>query len=544
MRLEIHNKYSMRKILRVACTLLLAITACLPVAAQRNTGYGDLDLEQVKKLQMAQVAITSLYVDSVDQQKLVEDAINGMLSKLDPHSSYTNARDTKKLNEPLQGNFEGIGVSFNMVNDTLIVLQVISKGPCERAGVQAGDRIIAVNNTPIAGVKMDRDSIMTRLRGPKGTVANLDIVRRGVKDVLHFKVIRDKIPVNTLDAAYMAAPGIGYIHLDSFGATSGKEVHDKIKALQKQGMKDLILDLSLNGGGYLNAAQEVASEFLPAGSMIVYTDGRVAPRQELRAEGDGLMQKDGRVVVLVDEFTASAAEIVSGAIQDHDRGTIIGRRTFGKGLVQRPIDLPDGSMIRLTVSHYYTPSGRCIQKPYVKGENEEYARDLDDRYTRGELTSIDSIHLDSTKVYCTLKEGRRVYGGGGIMPDIFVPLDTTAYSPCYRALRRYNIINDQTLRFVDVHRKELLRKYRKFDDYLAKFEVPSALTDSILAEGRRKKVEPKDDKDLQATLDDLRFILKATIAYDLWDRSEYFRLINERSDIYKRALQFLTEGSK
>ena len=329
--------------------LLLAILLTLPACAQSR--FGDVDFEQIKKLQMAQVAITSLYVDSVDQKKLAEDAINGMLSKLDPHSSYTNAKDTKKLNEPLSGNFEGIGVSFNMVKDTLVVLQVISKGPCERAGVLAGDRIIAVNGVTIAGVKMDRDSIMTKLRGPKGTVANLDIVRRGTNSVLHFKVVRDKIPVNTVDAAYMITPTAGYIHLDSFGATSGKEVHDKIAELRKQGMKDLILDLGMNGGGYLNAAQEVASEFLPNGSMIVYTDGRVMPRQELRSEGNGLMQTEGRVVILVDEFTASAAEIVSGAVQDHDRGTIIGRRTFGKGLVQRPIDLPDGSMIRLTASH-------------------------------------------------------------------------------------------------------------------------------------------------------------------------------------------------
>ena len=292
--------------------LLLAILLTLPACAQSR--FGDVDFEQIKKLQMAQVAITSLYVDSVDQKKLAEDAIYGMLSKLDPHS----------------GNFEGTGVSFNMVKDTLVALQVISKGPCERAGVLAGDRIIAVNGVTIAGVKMDRDSIMTKLRGPKGTIANLDIVRRGTNSVLHFKVVRYKIPVNTIDAAYMITPTAGYIHLDSFGATSGKEVHDKIAELRKQGMKDLILDLGMNGGGYLNAAQEVASEFLPNGSMIVYTDGRVMPRQELRSEGNGLLQTEGRVVILVDEFTASAAEIVSGAVQDHDRGTIIGRRTFGK----------------------------------------------------------------------------------------------------------------------------------------------------------------------------------------------------------------------
>lgn len=521
-------------ILMLLC--LVAGTAC----AQR--GYEDINVEQVRKLQIAQVAITSLYVDTVDQQKLAEDAIRGMLDKLDPHSSYTNAKETKKLNEPLAGNFEGIGVSFNMVKDTLLVLQVISKGPCEKAGVQQGDRIIAVNGVTIAGVKMDRDSIMQRLRGPKGTVANLEVVRRGASGVLRFKVVRDKIPVNTVDAAYLLAPGVGYIHLDSFGATSGKEVHDAIAHLQEQGMKDLIFDLGLNGGGYLNAAQEVASEFLPKGSMVVYTADRNGRGQELRAEGGGLMTQDGRIVVLVDEFTASAAEIVSGAVQDHDRGTIIGRRTFGKGLVQRPIDLPDGSMIRLTVAHYYTPSGRCIQKPYVKGQKDEYNRDLEDRYTRGELTSIDSIHLDSTKVYTTLRDGRTVYGGGGIMPDIFVPIDTTTYTPYYRALRRNNVINEQVLRYVDENRRALKKRYKKFDDFAASFEVPASLTDSIIAEGKRKKVEPKDEKELQSSLDDLRFTLKSTIAYDLWDRNEYFRLVNERNDIVKRALLFLKEG--
>ena len=525
--------------------LILFLIALLPLAScAQSQRFGDVDFAQVRKLQMAELAVASLYVDSVDQEKLVEDAINGMLGKLDPHSSYTNAKDTKKLNEPLSGNFEGIGVSFNMVKDTLVVLQVISKGPCEKVGMQAGDRITAVNGIAISGVKMDKDSIMTKLRGPKGTVANLDVVRKGTDGLLHFKVVRDKIPLYTVDAAYMITPTAAYIHLDSFGATSGQEVHDKILEFRKQGMKDIILDLSLNGGGYLNAAQEVASEFLPEGSLIVFTDGRAAPRQELRSEGNGLMRDNGRVVILVDEFTASAAEIVSGAVQDNDRGTIIGRRTFGKGLVQRPVDLPDGSMIRLTVSHYYTPSGRCIQKPYVKGEKSEYEHDLDNRYTRGEFVSVDSIHLDSTKVYKTLKEGRTVYGGGGIMPDIFVPLDTTAYTPYYRGLRRYNLIVDAQLRYVDEHRKELTKKYRKFEAYEANFTVPQELLDSIVAEGKRKKLEPKDDKELEATLADLRFTLKAGIAYNLWDRTEYYRLVNKRSDLVKRAVEFLNEGKK
>lgn len=389
---------------------------------------------------------------------------------------------------------------------------------------------------------MDRDSIMTLLRGPKGTIAHLDIVRRGAKDVLHFKIVRDKIPLNTVDAAYLITPTTGYIKLDSFGATSGKEVHDKIKELQQQGMQDLILDLQFNGGGYLNAAQEVASEFLPNGKMIVYTDGRVMPRQELRAEGNGLMQHKGRLIVLVDEFSASAAEIVSGAIQDHDRGTIIGRRTFGKGLVQRPIDLPDSSMIRLTVSHYYTPSGRCIQKPYAKGQKEAYNRDLDNRYTHGELTSVDSIRLDSTKVYHTLEKHRTVYGGGGIMPDIFVPLDTTANPPLLRAIYRNNLVLEATLHYADSHRKEIKRKYRSFADFDAKFEAPAELIDSIMANAKRKKLEPKDDKDLADTRRELAILLKGSIIMHLWDRNEYFQYTNRRNDIVKRALEFLNEG--
>lgn len=520
--------------------LLWSMLLTLPVCAQ--SAYDDIDVMQIKKLQMAQVAITSLYVDTVDQEKLAENAINGMLEKLDPHSSYTNAKDTQKLNEPLSGNFEGIGVSFNMVKDTLLVLQVISKGPCEKVGVRAGDRIIRVNDINIAGVNMSRDSIMQNLRGPKGTVARLEVVRRGVKDILKFKVVRDKIPINTVDAAYMIQPKTGYIHLDSFGANSGKEVHDKIKELQAKGMKDLILDLEFNGGGYLSAAQEVASEFLPEGALIVYTDGRSMPRQELTSTGNGLMQDEGRVIILVDEFSASAAEIVSGAIQDHDRGVIIGRRTFGKGLVQRPIDLPDGSMIRLTVSHYYTPSGRCIQKPYVKGKKEEYNQDIEDRYNHGELTSIDSIRLDSTKVYKTLVKKRTVYGGGGIMPDIFVPLDTTALTVYYRELRRNNLINEHVMRYVDEHRQELKARYPKFETFERKFEAPQELIDSIFAEGKRKKIMPKDDKEVEATVKDLRFTLKSSIAYDLWDRNEYFKLINKRNDIVKRALLYLNKG--
>lgn len=518
--------------------LLIACAVAPFASAQRrnDNGLGVTDMDQLRKLQIAQLAITNLYVDSVDQVKLVEDAINGILEKLDPHSSYSNAEQTRKMNEPLEGNFEGIGVQFNMMEDTLVVIQTISKGPSERAGIMAGDRIITVDDVSIAGVKMDRDSIMKKLRGPKDTHVRLGVVRRDVADVIYFDVIRDKIPVNTLDAAYMLRPGIGYIHLDRFGATSGEEVRKALKDLKKQGMKRLVFDLQQNGGGYLGAAVEVASQFLKEGSLVVFTEGRNAIRQTMDAQKDGLFLK-GDLIVLVDEYTASAAEIVSGAVQDHDRGVIIGRRTFGKGLVQRPIDLPDGSMIRLTTSHYYTPSGRCIQKPYEKGNKKEYAKDVENRYTHGELSCIDSIHLDSSRVYRTLREGRAVYGGGGIMPDVFVPLDTTRYTNFVTSIRRRNIINEQVLRFVDHERNGLRADYPDFAQYIKDYEVPQMLVDSVIASAARLKIEPKDSLEMEKSMPDIRFLLKSLIAYDVWDRNEYFQLVNSRSDIVKAALR-------
>lgn len=521
--------------------LLLAALCLTPALAQRRENM-DIDVQLLQKLQIANVAIANLYVDSVDQGRLVEDAINGMLKNLDPHSSYSNAEETRKMNEPLEGNFEGIGVQFNMLEDTLVVVQTVSKGPSEKVGILSGDRIVSVDGEPIAGVKMDRDSIMRKLRGPKDTEVMLGVVRRGVDHVLTFRVVRDKIPVNTLDAAYMIAPGVGYVHLDRFGATTADELHDKIKELKKEGMRDLILDLEMNGGGYLGAAISVANEFLQPDELIVYTEGRNSPNSSFRAKGGGLFT-EGRLVVLVDEYTASAAEIVSGAVQDHDRGTIVGRRTFGKGLVQRPIELPDGSMIRLTVSHYYTPSGRCIQKPYTKGKKDDYDQDMENRYVHGELTCIDSIHLDSAKVYRTLREGRTVYGGGGIMPDVFVPLDTTTYTPYLRAIRRNNLITELMLRYVDAHRAELQRKYKKFETFQESFEVPQELVDSILSQAKRKKIEPKDSTELEKTLPDLRFLMKSLIAYNAWDRNEYFRMINTRNDIVRKALEILSEES-
>ena len=516
---------------------LALFCACTTAFAQKR-GEPDIDVEQLRKLQFAQLAISNLYVDSVDQKKLVEDAINGMLSKLDPHSSYTNAEETRKLNEPLEGNFEGIGVQFNMLNDTLVVIQPTAKGPSERAGIVAGDRIVSVDGRAIAGVKMDRDSIMRLLRGPKNSKVVLGVVRRGVKAPLSFKVTRDKIPVNTVDAAYIIAPGIGYIHLERFGATSGKEVHDAIAKLQGEGMEKLIFDLGVNGGGYLGAAVDVASEFLPGGSLVVYTQGRTGKDSQLRASSNGLFRKGG-LAILVDEYTASAAEIVSGAVQDHDRGVIVGRRTFGKGLVQRPIDLPDGSMIRLTVAHYYTPAGRCIQKPYVKGDAKDYAMDVYNRLKHGELTNADSIHFaDSLKCY-TLRRHRTVYGGGGIMPDLFVPLDTTVYTRLHRELSAKSIVLNAYLHYVDRHRKSLKSAYKTFAAFNKSYAVPGALTDSIISQGRRQGIEPKDTAELERTLPYLRLQLKALVARDLWTMSEYFAVMNEQNPIVLEAVRLL-----
>ena len=517
--------------------LLFYLFTFIPSHAQFRLNNGEDS--PLRKLQFAEMAITNLYVDSVDEKKLAEDAIRGMLDKLDPHSSYLTPKEVKDLNEPLSGNFEGIGVQFNMIEDTLLVIQPVTNGPSEKVGIIAGDRIVSVNDTAIAGVKMSKEEIMKRLRGPKGTTVHLGVVRQGIKDLLKFTVVRAKIPVKSVDAAYIIRPGIGYIRIGSFGATTHQEFIESIDKLQSLGMEHLILDLQENGGGYLKAAVDISNEFLEANDLIVYTEGRRVPRTEYNADGDGVFRK-GKVVILVDGYTASAAEIVTGAVQDHDRGLVVGRRTFGKGLVQRPIDLPDGSMIRLTIAHYYTPSGRCIQKPYTKGGNKDYAMDMVNRLKSGELTNADSIHFADSLKFETLREHRIVYGGGGIMPDEFVPLDTTLYTKFHRELAAKSIVIQQNLRYVDNHRKELQSLWPDFTDFKARYEVPQTLIDTIIAEGEKQGIKPRDEAELAKTLSYLRLQLKALIARDLWDMSEYFSVINEQNAMVQKALEVLT----
>lgn len=519
---------------RYICLLLFYIFTFLPLSAQPKNN------SPLRKLQLAEMAITNFYVDSLNEQKLSEDAIRGMLKGLDPHSTYTDAKETKAMNEPLQGDFEGIGVQFNMIEDTLVVIQPIVNGPSQKVGILSGDRIVSVNDSTIAGTKISRVDIMKRLRGKKGTKVKLGIVRRGVSNILTFIVTRDKIPVHTLNAAYMIRPGVGYICLESFGMKTHKEFMDAVKELEKQGMKSLILDLQDNGGGYLQAAVQIANEFLKDNEMIVYTEGRNVRRQNYKAIGNGRLQKM-RVYVLVNEFTASAAEIVTGAIQDNDRGTVVGRRTFGKGLVQRPFDFPDGSMMRLTIAHYYTPSGRCIQKPYKKGDLKDYEMDLEKRLKHGELTNPDSIHFDTSQKFYTLRNHRVVYGGGGIMPDYFVPLDTTKYTKYHRLLAAKNIIMNAYLKYVDANRTTLKDLYKSFDTFNKNYVVPQSLLDTIIAEGKKEKVEPKDKAELTATMPYIKVQLKALVARDLWDMNEYYRVWNEQSDIVNKAVQLASD---
>ena len=495
------------------------------------------DHSQIRKLTLAQFAIANLYVDETNEGKLVESAIVGMLKELDPHSTYSNAEEVKKMNEPLQGNFDGIGIQFNMAEDTLFVIQPVSGGPSEKVGIRAGDRITHVNDTLIAGVKMTTDDITRRLKGLKGTKVKVKVVRRGVEDLLDFTIERDKIPVYSLDASYMITPKIGYIKINRFAATTHEEFMNALASLKGQGLQDLILDLQGNGGGYLNAAIDIANEFLGGGELIVYTEGRRNPRREFFARGDGKHQH-GKLVVLVDEFSASASEIVAGAVQDWDRGLVVGRRTFGKGLVQRPIDLPDGSMIRLTVARYYTPAGRCIQKPY---ENiEQYNADLIERYNRGEMMSADSIHFPDSLKCMTLKKGRTVYGGGGIMPDYFVPVDTMLFTKYHSQLSNKGVLLKVHFQLIDAHREEWTKKYADYAIFSRDFDLNDTMMQQLIDEGEKEGVKFNEEQ-YKKSEPLIKLQLKALIARDLWDMNEYYHTINVVNESVNKAVELLDE---
>lgn len=522
-----------RKYLAVATAFLLV---SLNVSAQFTISSGT------RKVATAMALIEQMYVDSVNDNKLAEDAIVSLLEKLDPHSSYLSSEEVAEMNEPLEGNFDGIGISFNMMSDSLYVIETISDGPSQRVGILPGDRILKVNDTIISGVKMTTKDIMKRLKGKKGTKVNVSVLRRGVDDLIQFQITRDRIPIYSLDASYMVNDSIGYIRLSRFGATTVNEFREALTKLQKQGLRKLILDLQSNGGGYLGAASELSNELLGKNKLIVYMEGENQKKVTDISSKEGMFEK-GNLVILVDESSASASEIVSGAIQDWDRGVIVGRRTFGKGLVQRQFPLPDGSMIRLTTARYYTPSGRSIQKPYVKGDQDTYNHDLIDRYNKGEMMNADSIHFPDSLKYETLVNKRVVYGGGGIMPDYFVPIDTTYYSDYSGRLFAMGTIYKASMREVDSNRKQILEKYPTVEEYNTSYVVSDNLLENLIAEAKKDKIEFNEDQ-YNKSKNLIKKRLKALMARDLYETSAFYKVINEDNDIFKKALQILQDNKE
>lgn len=529
----------MKKMKYLAAAVICA-AATFGISAQYSRSNSAS--RQQQKLLMVENIVNNLYVDNVDEEKIVENAVRGILENLDPHSSYSTKEETTSSQETMQGSFSGIGIQFNMQKDTLYVVQTIAGGPSEKVGILPGDRFIAVDDSIIAGRKLKNTDIMKRLRGPKGTKVNIKVNRGSNAELLEFRITRDDIPLNSIDAVYMADGKTGYIRLSRFAATSYKEFKDAITKLKKQGMQQLILDLTDNGGGYMQIAAQIANEMLNRGNLIVYTQGRKSPRQDLNADGSGTFRTQ-KVVVMINQFSASASEILSGAVQDWDRGVVVGRRSFGKGLVQREFLLPDSSSFRLTIARYYTPSGRNIQKPYVKGDREDYDKDIIDRYNHGELQSADSIHFADSLKHTTLRLHRTVYGGGGIMPDVFVPLDTTQYTDYHRRLVAKGIIPQFALRYVDKNRADLKAQYPDAQKFIKEFTVTDEMLNNLVDAGKAEKVD-FDKSQFAKSKEMLRTFVKAAIANDLFSTGAYFQIVNEQNDIYKEALSIINDDAR
>jgi carboxyl-terminal processing protease len=486
--------------------------------------------------------IQHMYVDSVDGGKLTEKAIISLLEELDPHSTYLSKEELQEANEPLQGSFDGIGIQFNILNDTIYVVEPIQGGPSEKLGIQAGDKIVEIETENVAGIGIKNNDVLKKLRGPKGTKVNVGIQRRGSKEVMYYPIVRDKIPIYSVDASYMVAPEIGYIKISRFARTTVQEMRQGIEELKAKGMKDLIIDLQGNGGGLLNSAIEMGDEFISGDRLLVYTQGRSFPREDYRAvkNVEGSFEK-GRLIILIDESSASASEIVSGAVQDWDRGLIVGRRSFGKGLVQRPVPLPDGSAVRLTVQKYYTPSGRCIQKPYDKGL-EEYYNDRADRFEHGEFFNPDSAKVKSDELFYTNISKREVYGGGGIFPDVFVPLDTTENSTYFSDMLRTGVNNDWVLTYVDRNRDELIRNYPTMDKFMNGYEVPESGIHDMIHLLEEKQV-PFNEEDFKRSERAIKLRTKALIARNLYDNEAFYVAINDLNPALKKAVEVLQDGT-
>ena len=492
-----------------------------------------------EKLDALMSMINYAYVDSIDEKKISDDAIRNLLKELDPHSVYIPAEELKEVNEPLVGNFEGIGVQFSILEDTIMITQTISGGPSEKLGLRAGDRIVKIDGNSVANIGIKNNDVLKKLRGNKGTKVKVDIFRRGNNELIPFTITRDKIPLYSVDAAYMVTPTVGYIKISRFADSTVEEFKQALEKLKAQHVESLIMDLSDNGGGYLNRAIELADEFLSNGKEVVYTIGRNNPRQDNYSTSVGGWEK-GKVVVLVNESSASASEIVSGALQDWDRALIVGRRTFAKGLVQKPFPLPDGSAVRLTIARYYTPSGRCIQKHYEPGD-ENYDMDISMRYQHGELYHADSIKfIDSLK--CKTMGGREVYGGGGIMPDVFVGLDTSMSSKYYDELRRNGILNEFTLNYVDANRTMLLSKYKDVYAFKNDFKITKDFLEDFIAYAEKKNIK-RDNTGIKTSEKLINTQLKALIARDLWDTNAYYVIINDINVFMVKALECLKDDT-
>ncbi len=514
-------------------SLLLAVSFCMISVLALAQKQNNLSM-QANKLGQTLYYIQKMYLDTANIEVLTNKALSAMVQELDPHSSFISKEDIKAMDEPLVGNFDGIGVEFALINDTLTINATIPGGPAEKVGVRAGDKIVTVDDETIAGTSLTIERVHKYLRGPKGTKVKVGIIRRDEPQMLEFVITRDKIPLNSIDAYYEIQDGIVYIRLTRFAATSYQEL---LSALQSVAVepKGIVLDLRGNSGGYLVTAIQIANEFLHKGDLIVYTEGRAMPRMEEYADGRGILQ-DIPVAILIDESSASASEIVSGAIQDQDRGVIIGRRSFGKGLVQRQVPLPDGSALRLTVARYHTPSGRVIQSPYQEGKKDEYYQQLVERYARGENFNRDSIHLADSVVYNTLKLGRPVYGGGGIMPDIFIPQDTTFYTPFYGEILRKGLLTDYINQYSDTHRTAILKKYPKVDQFVKKYNVTEEQIAAFLAYCTEKGVTPKEG-DMDISGPQIKKYYKGLIIRSVYDFNSFIQFINQDDKEILRAVE-------
>ena len=498
----------------------------------------------IEKLARTLQLLNYAYVDSVNLEKLSEEAITAILAKLDPHSVYISKAELAEANEPLQGSFDGIGVQFQIFKqtgfpDTVLVISPVPGGPSDKVGVHSGDKIVKINGENSTGTIATQKFVFDHLRGPKGSKVNISVVRRGSKSLIEFTITRDKIPITSIDASYMLSPGIGYIKLNKFARTSMDEFHESLSKLRSAGMKSLILDLRNNTGGFMDIAIDLSDQFLSAGKRIVYTKGLHSPMQEFFSTPKGDFEK-GKLVVMINEGSASASEILAGAVQDWDRALIIGRRSFGKGLVQRPFDLPDSSQIRLTVARYYTPSGRNIQKSYKNGA-ESYAEDIATRFKKGELIHADSIHFPDSLKYLT--NGKRtVYGGGGIMPDIFIPIDTTSNTHYFLDLFRKGLLNQYPLEYVDTNRKQLLAKYPTLIQFKDEYDKDHKLINDFVAYAETKNIK-KNEADLKLSYQDIEAILRASVARSLYTSEAYYELVNVVDRELQKALELIKNDS-